>query len=172
MRTGGWCAVVGVGLVMLLGLATARADEGSRVGEQLWLYCPVNLLVPEQLTRVEGLMERAARAGYTHLLVTDSKFSRLHEMPKSYFEHVARLREKAAAHRLTIVPAVFPVGYSNDILSRDPNLAEGLPVRDALMIVRGDEAVFEPEAQVGLPEGNDRRAWSMSDAAWQWRDGA
>ena len=33
------------------------------------------------------------------------------------------------------MPGVFPVGYSNDLLWHDPNLAEGLPVNDTPFVV-------------------------------------
>ena len=36
---------------------------------------------------------------------------------------------------LQIVPALFAVGYSNDLLWHDPNLIEALPVRESLFVV-------------------------------------
>src|SRR3954466_10091991 len=90
-----------------------------------WVYCQTNLQVPEQVAFVEQLMRRAHAAGYDHLLLADAKFSRLGQAPEVYFEHVKRIRALAASLPLEIVPAVFPIGYSNDLLSQDPNLAEG-----------------------------------------------
>ncbi|HYA36330.1 MAG TPA: hypothetical protein VEF03_11965, partial [Candidatus Binataceae bacterium] len=44
---------------------------------------------------------------------------------------------------IRIIPSVFRIGYSNGMLVHDPNLAEGVPVRDAPFVVRGRCA--EPE---------------------------
>src|SRR5689334_7567180 len=45
-----------------------------------WLYSPTNFLVNENVDKLEALWKRAAAAGYTHVLVTDSKFSKLGDM--------------------------------------------------------------------------------------------
>ncbi len=37
---------------------------------------------------------------------------------------------------IAIVPAVCPIGYSNDLLCRDPNLIEAIPVKDMPLLVR------------------------------------
>jgi hypothetical protein len=128
-----------------------------------WVYASFNLLVPEQVERLSGLMREAASLGYTHILLTDSKFSRLHEMFDRYFQHVAHVRELAAELGLKLIPALFPLGYSNSLLARDPNLAEGLPVRGALFEVRGGSARLVPDPPTGLPAINDRKAWDFVD---------
>lgn len=131
----------------------------------LWFYYPTNLLVNENVDRLEHVFRRAARAGYTHVHITDSKFCRLGEMPQRYFDHVARVRALAEELRLELVPGVFPLGWSNDLLYHDPNLAEGLPVRDALFVVQSGEARLVPDPQVELPGG------SFEDLSrWTWKD--
>ncbi|MDQ3223836.1 MAG: hypothetical protein M3Q75_10265 [Gemmatimonadota bacterium] len=123
-------------LVALLLNPGARAQE--RTNQELWLYYPTNLLVAENVDKLEQIWGRAAKAGYTHVLIADSKFSRLSEMDKRYFDNVERTKQIAKANNLTLVPALFSVGYSNDFLSMDPNLAEGLPVNDSLFVVGED----------------------------------
>ena len=121
----------------------AKAQEPAK--RELWLYYPTNLLVAENVDKLEQIWARAAKAGYTHVLIADSKFSRLSEMDKRYFDNAERVKGIAKANGLTLVPAVFSVGYSNDLLSMDPNLAEGLPVKDALFVV-GDDGTAKLEA--------------------------
>src|SRR5207302_4420733 len=55
----------------------------------------------------------------------------------------------AAANHMEIVPSLFAVGYSNDMLWHDPNLAEGLPVKDQAFVVKAGEA--PPERVVRFP---------------------
>ena len=69
------------------------------------------------------------------MLLGDSKFNRLKEMPAGYFKNVERTEGDREKLDLKLVPAVFSVGYSNDLLWNDPNLAEGLPVKDSLFVV-------------------------------------
>ena len=134
----------------LLASPRAHGADAEVPRPQLWLYCPTNLLPPENVDKLEVLWKRAAAAGYTHVLLQDSKFSRLDEMPPGYFANVARLREIAVADGLTIIPAVFPIGYSNDLLSNDPNLAEGLPVVDQPLVVEKGVARPVPDPAANL----------------------
>jgi hypothetical protein len=132
--------------VTSLTTVSARAQEKK----ELWLYYPTNLLVKENIDKLDATWTKAAKLGYTHVLLADSKFSRLGDMDQRYFDHVTRVKQIAKDHHLTIVPAVFPVGYSNDLLFADPNLAEGLPVRDQPFLVRGGRAVPVEDAAVNL----------------------
>jgi len=131
--------------------------------QELWVYTQTNLLVPDEVQRVEDLMQRAKKAGYTHMLLADSKFSRLGQLDERYFKHVERIKKLAAELQLKLVPTVCSVGYSNDILSLNPNLAEGLPVRDALYEVRSGIASHRSESDVSLPLLADRRKWGFID---------
>jgi hypothetical protein len=132
---------------------------------QLWLYCAQNLWVDKVVDELEVLWRRAAAAGYTHVLVSDSKSAKLGDMDARYFRNVDRLRKLAAELKLEIVPALFPIGYSNDILWHDPNLIEGLPVRDALFVVQGGTARLASDPQVEL-KGDDFSELK----AWDWKD--
>lgn len=136
-----------------------------------WVYAPVNHLVPEEITRVEDLMRRARGFGYTHFLLADSKFSRLEEMEPRYFANLNRVKRTAKELGLKVVPAVFPVGYSNDMLGHDPNLAEGLPVRDALFVVRDGAAHVVDDPPVSLPPLAERQRWSFIDDLLKPDDG-
>lgn len=121
--------------------------------KELWFYYATNLQKDDSLARLEPIWRRAAAAGYTHVLLTDSKFARLNElggMEKQYFSNVERVKKLAAELKLQIVPSVFSIGWSNDMLWHNPNLAEGLPVRDALFIVKGGQATVTADPAVGF----------------------
>lgn len=154
--------------LLLLGLWSGVAGRSAGAAEpsrQLWLYVSRNLWVDENVTALEALFERAGRAGYTHVLLADSKFAKLGDMDARYFRNLDRVRAAAASNRLEIVPALFSLGYSNDLLWHDPNLIEGLPVTNALFVVRGGVARLEPDPPVNLPGGDfeDLSRWSWKD---------
>ena len=138
--------VIAVFLLALAAQQAARAQEKP----QLWFYYPTNLLPPKNVDKLEALWKRAAAAGYDHVLLADSKFSRLPTLPREYFRNCERVKQIAADLHIRIVPAEFPIGYSNDLLSNDPNLAEGLPVKGTLFVVHDGEARCQADPAVEL----------------------
>jgi hypothetical protein len=46
--------------------------------------------------------------------------------------YATNLQVNENVDKLEVVPALFPIGYSGSLLSHDPNLAAGLPAKDAL----------------------------------------
>jgi len=145
-------------VLLVLGAVPVRALEQ-------WLYCSQNLWVDKNVDGLEALLRRAAKAGYTHILLSDSKFAKLGDMDARYFRNVERVKKIAAELKVEIVPAVFPVGYSNDLLWHEPNLIEALPVRDALFVVRGGVARLTSESAVTLKGGDfsDLKKWGWKD---------
>ncbi len=138
--------------------------------ERRWVYCALNLQVDESVPRLEQIMTRAAAAGYNGVLLADYKFNVLDRVPDRYFANVARVRKKAAELKLELIPAVMPVGYSEGLLSHDPNLAEGLPVREQLLVVDGKTARLEPDPPVKLDGGRFESAKDNSFAGWDFQD--
>ena len=135
-----------------------------------WVYFPLNFQVNERVDELLALMKRAKAAGYTGILFTDSKFGRLEGRPPNYYANLERTRKTAADLGLELIPCVCPVGYSNDILQNNPNLAEGIAVRDAPFIVRGKEAVLADRDEL-LPGGAFEEAKNGKLSGWDWMDG-
>lgn len=154
-------------------VGAAGGADGPVMADRLF-YCSSNLLVDEQADRVIGLIGRAGSAGYTGVVLADSKFSRLGEMPERYFANCRRIREAGEKGGVEIIPAIFPIGYSNDLLSQGPDLAEALPVRDAVFVVRGGIARPVAEPAVSLPAGDmsDLKLWGWHDETVVAEDGA
>jgi hypothetical protein len=133
-----------------------------------WFYVSQNLWVDQNVTNVLALMQRAAQAGYTHMLVNDSKFCRLATMDAHYFNNINLIKQAGTNLNLEIVPAIFPIGYSNDLLFNDPNLIEALPVTNALLVVSNGFAVIQPEPPIAFPGGDfsNLSLWSWKTARW------
>src|SRR3989442_1339203 len=70
--------------ILLIGLScvVCRAAPLER-----WIYCSQNLWVDKNVDQLEALFQRAHKAGYTHVLLSDSKFSKLAEMDARYFRN-------------------------------------------------------------------------------------
>ena len=132
-----------------LSLRTNAADLRER-----WIYSSTNLMVDKNIDSLEALFRRAAKAGYNGVLLADSKFGRLGQMPPHYFQNVERVKATARESALQIVPAVFPLGYS-----------EALLVRDACFVVRNHEARVVTDPPVAL-KGADFKTL----AGWAFHD--
>src|SRR5882724_12062635 len=102
-------------------LTAALGFTSSSFALERWFYVSQNLWVDQNVTNLVALMQRASQAGYTHLLLNDSKFCRLATMDAHFFQNLGVIKQAATNLNLEIVPTVFPVGYSNDLLFNDPN---------------------------------------------------
>jgi len=135
------------------GSATAADPAPSRYGER-WVYGSANLQVNQSADELIALIQRAGRAGYTGVVLTDYKFNILDRVIDNYFRNVERVKAAAVKARIELIPAVFSIGYSNGILAHDPNLAEGLPVVDQPFVVKNRVAVLDSQSVPSFRNGN------------------
>src|SRR6267378_7568197 len=96
------CLLV-LNLLLITAVQCVAADSSTPL--QRWFYCAQNLAVDKNIDAIDALLRRAAKAGYTHVLLTDSKFARLGEMDAHYFRNIDRVKTLAAELHLEIVPA-------------------------------------------------------------------
>ncbi len=158
----------------LLTAAPAFAADPAERYERRWFYSMGNLQVAENSDKLVALIERAGKAGYNGVVLADYKLNVLDRVPSHYFTNVKKVQKAAEAAGIEIIPAVFPIGYSNGLLAHDPNLAEGLPVVRAPFQVRGREAVLVPSPRAKVVNGdfedstNDRfQGFSSQDGPGQ-----
>lgn len=149
-----------VGIGLMLGLSHHQYARAQEMQER-WFFLQTNLLPDTNVKKVTALFTQAHAAGYNGVVLEDSKFGRLGEMNSAYFNHVATVKAAAAANHLEIIPGLFSIGYSEDLLGHNPNLAEALPVRDQPYIV-GDDSIARVAANKNL--------LPASFAKWDWHD--
>ncbi|NBV20404.1 MAG: hypothetical protein EBS05_00160 [Proteobacteria bacterium] len=130
-----------------------------------WVYLQTNLQVDKNVEDAEALFRRAAKAGYTGVLLSDSKMAKLGDVIPRYHQNVARLKSIAAETKLEVIPALFHIGYSEPMLWHDPNLAEALPVEDALFVVRDGVARVQADSPTQLRGGD-----FVNLKLWGWKD--
>ena len=129
-------AFVCLGVVLGLAAGCAQSEPGERELSRRWLFVMRNLRDSENVERTIELLPRAAAAGYNAVVLSDSTLYRLDGGGESYAQNVRRVQAEAEKHGLELIPCVMPIGYSGSIIGADPNLAEGLPVKDALFVAR------------------------------------
>ncbi len=102
-----------------------------------------------QITRV---LETAGQHGRNGAVVSFGLDS-LCKRDGVFFRRRNSVRQACEANHLELIRSVFSVGYGGGILSYDKNLAEGLPVTDALFLVQDREARFVPDTAARLSNG-------------------
>ena len=63
------------------------------------------------------------------------------------------MKEICAEHGVEIISKIFSAGYGGAVLAHNSNLAAGLPVKDALYVVKGGQATLAPDPPVEIVNG-------------------
>jgi len=106
----------------------------------------------EDVPQIVSVLETAAKHGYNGAVLSAGLDS-LCKREEAYFRRLEEIKQTCERLGLELIPAVFSIGYGGGILSHDRNLAEGLPVKDALFVVKGNEAVHVPDPPVQIVNG-------------------
>jgi len=136
-------------LTLITSIAFAYQDD-TQIPDR-WVYIQTNLLVDKNIDNLMTLLERIEKAGYNGIVIADSKFMRWDNLPDRYLENARKVREACRKLKLSFIPCVFPIGYSNDLLARDVNLAEGLPVINAPFVVHEGRIIPDDNVKIVNP---------------------
>ena len=158
-------------LLILNNSATRAQNAQNPMPRYRWFYASFNLQVDENVAKLQDLMQRASAVGYNGVLLADYKLSVLDRVPQNYFANAEKIKATARDLKMQIVPAVCPIGYSSGLLSHDPNLAEGLPVRDALFTVQKQVAELTPDPALDFSMGDFEKAENNRFIGWDFQDG-
>ncbi len=150
-------------------LQLVTADPGSF--KRRWFYLATNLQVKKNADDAERLLERAAKVGYNGVVLADYKLNILDRVIADYFKHAKSFRAKAESLGIEIIPAVMPFGYSDGILAHNPNLAEGVPVREMQLVRRGNELVCKEQADLLAGIGSIEKHAGNKVSGWDMQDG-
>ena len=156
-------------LLAVFAAASIFAGEPRLDLRHRWVYVSVNMLVEKNVERVLPILERAAKAGYTGIALTDSKFMRWDNLPARYRRNVTRVREACRRLKLDVNACVAPMGYANGLLAHDPNLAAGIPVKDAPFVVRNGRLIAD-DTSVSLTNGGFERSKGNKPTGWSYLD--
>jgi hypothetical protein len=159
------------GLLFLIFITTAAtAEEAPKLkASQYWLHVMVNISSDTGLADLLKLMERASKAGYNGLVVNDVKFIKYQLRPASFDANFKKFRQACTDLKLAFIPCVTPMGYCETFLTHDPNLAEGMPVRDAVFIVK-DGKLVPIEESCKVENGSFETFKDNRPASWEITD--
>ena len=137
-------------ILVVAAAATAEEPRPSPAWRKRWVFVPSNLYVRDNVEKLRTLLTRARDAGYTGVYFTDFKTTLWWNLdePRRWSANAGELRRMTRELGLELVCGIFPFGRSEAILTHDPNLAAGMPVRDVVLIARGDRLVPEQSAEI------------------------
>jgi hypothetical protein len=115
-----------------------------------WVYISRRLRSDQDVEDIRRVARIASENGLNGVLLAAGLDS-IDLQPPDYMERLQRVKQIFDQYHLELIPSAFSAGYGGGILAHDRNLAEGLPVKDALYVVKGGEARIAPE--VPVPDG-------------------
>ena len=104
------------------------------------------------VAEIGKVLDTAGKAGLNGAVVSLG-LDTLCKRDAAYFRRLEAIQQLCQSNQLELIPSVFSVGYGGGILSHNQNLAEGLPVVDALFVVSGNEARNVPDLTAEIING-------------------
>lgn len=154
-------------LLILLGWSSSALAQGYR-DRWVWIF-GWGLNRDEDVTQITAVLEEAAKHGYNGAVLS-ANLDALCKQPPEYFRRLQQVKQTCERLKMEIIPSIFSVGYGGGTLWHDRHLAEGMPVRDALFVVQGNEARHVPDPPVSIVnggfedfEGNRMKAFGFHD---------
>ena len=141
---------------ILAGAALLAALPGRQAPPKFypdrWVFVFLPLASDAQVDQIREIARTASAHGLNGMVLTGS-LDTLDRQSEPFFQRLEQVRRIAAENSLEIIPTLFSAGYGGAVLARNPNLAEGLPVKDALFVVSGGQARLQPDPPVGFVNG-------------------
>ena len=118
--------------------AQTAVSGAPGIGPHRWVYASRSLKEEKHVSELVEIA-RQASAGGMNGMVLSGGYSRLTLKDPVYVGRLKRVQEGLSRLGIELIPIFMTVGYG-DGLDENPNLAAGMPVRDALFVARGGQA--------------------------------
>src|SRR5947207_10283360 len=103
-----------------------------------WVYISRRLRSDQDIEDIRQIARTASENGLNGVLFAAGLDS-IDLQPPEYLTRLEKVKAIFREYHLELIPSVFSAGYGGAILAHDKNLAEGLPVKDALYLVKNVE---------------------------------
>jgi len=113
-----------------------------------WVYVSRSLQEDRHVEEVRAITRTASEHGLNGMVLTG--LDQLDRESPDYLKRLEQVKQISKQYALRIIPIIYSAGYGGAILRHNRNLAEGLPVKDVLFVVRNREARLAPEPAVAI----------------------
>jgi hypothetical protein len=138
-------------LVLLLSMAIRGVAAGPYADRFVWIF-GWNLDRDSDTAQIIRVLESAGQHGLNGAVLS-AGLDTLSKKSPDYFRRLDQVQQACEQNHLELIPAVFSIGYGGEALAHDPNLAEGLPVVDAPLVVHNGAARLAPAGSAILANG-------------------
>ena len=142
--------------LVALALCGASCAQQGKVYPDRFVYVSRGLHSDSDVRDIENIVKTAAAHGLNGMVLA-AGLDRLDLQPPDYFKRLEQVKAICQRYNVELIPMIFSVGYGGSILAHDRNLAAGLPVKDALFVVRKGEARLVPDPPVEIKNGGFER---------------
>jgi hypothetical protein len=133
-----------------------------------WVYVSRSLQDDRHVEDIRGIARTASEHGLNGMVLTG--LDQLDRESPEYLKRLEEVKRISKQYSIEIIPIIYSAGYGGAVLRHNRNLAEGLPVKDALFVVRGGEARLAPDPPVAIVnsglekyEGNRVEGFQLQD---------
>ncbi|MHC4744364.1 MAG: hypothetical protein ACYS8Z_20820, partial [Planctomycetota bacterium] len=134
-------------LLALIGSACPAKEYPYR-----WVYVSRSLRADSDVADIKGIAETASKHGLNGMVLS-AGLDRLNKQPPDYFMRIEQIKRICKENGIEIIPIIFSAGYGGSILSYDRNLAAGIPVEDAVFVVKDGRARLVPDESAKIANG-------------------
>ena len=131
-------------------IATLIAAGTLAALKHRWFYVQTNLQVQANAERLFELMRRGHNSGYNGIVLADSKIQIMDIATDTFRKNVRKAIELGNSLGIEIIPSIYSVGYASAYGVLNPNLIEGMPVKNANFVVRDRKADVLPDPSVSI----------------------
>jgi len=131
-------------------VAAPEARRPARTSQR-WVYAHRPLQKDQDVTDLIEIARQAAAAGMNGMVLS-AGFDKIDRESPAYFDRLEKVRAGLQSAGIELIPIFMSAGYG-DGLDRNPNLAAGMPVNDALFVVQGKAAELLPDPASEIRNG-------------------
>lgn len=144
--------VVLVSLIYYAMVSFESVEGGEQVYPDRWVYVSRGLGRDEDVDQIREIVRTASEHGLNGMVLA-AGLDRLSRRSSDHLRRLQEVKNFCQEYKIEIIPIIFSVGYGGSVLGHNPNLAAGLPVKDALFVVKGSEARLLADPPVEIVNG-------------------
>ena len=133
-------------LLVLVGFCQSRPYPNRQV-----LVCK-GLTSDKDVEYIHSIIKTGAAHGINGM-VFGGDLDRIDLQPPEYLERLKAVKRICEEYNVELVPQIFSVGYASGVMAHNRNLAAGIPVKDALFIVKDGKAILTADLSIKVANG-------------------
>jgi len=147
-----------LGIVILISLAGCfiawceSTEGGGKVYPDRWVYVSNGLGRDTDVSSVREIIKTASEHGLNGMVLS-AGLDRLSRRSPENMQRLQEIKKICQEYDVEIIPIIFSAGYGGSVLGHNANLAAGLPVKEALFLVRGQKARLMADPPVEIVNG-------------------